>query len=493
MREFAESFFKQFKATVQPHPDFANELIVDLPEELVEVFGKPRLYLVFPEAGGGPPDLSPHEDLLVYGSRTFDQMMDLLQERGEALHLSLPGTVSINPEEEATFPLSLGNCQVHSNKTSYVEEQFFVGNYRVIFASDERQEEFVTVVLDKIGQPRPEMIAQLQSLDFAKFQSHQPTLYTALPLLLERAAPVVEAEIQDRIKTMEGQAQARLEKALLRLTGYYRRLEEEINPSDAEKAAATQADLQQDLQRKIADELERYQLRVTLVPLSYIVVAVPVVYHYPVLIYKHVSVGLEFAHNLHTNRVDNLFCHHCTEVLEQVSLCQKYHAVHPHCLENCPRCGLDMCYGCGIQPCAISEEVICAKCVAGCDYCDRWLNQDLVGQCAICQKAHCPDHTGTCHSCQQHYCQASVVEGVCQTCSEARTQTPFIETPVLSTTKLSLSRYRWRQAHNNTYTIYWGQAKWLPFRYQAIIVVDQAGQIVYEKTVNWWQRMFGTD
>ena len=78
MKSFAENFFRHFGAQVEPQGD---ELIVHLLPDLAEVFGKPRLYLVFAERGK-TRDLSPVEDLLVYGSRTFDRMLTLLQDRG---------------------------------------------------------------------------------------------------------------------------------------------------------------------------------------------------------------------------------------------------------------------------------------------------------------------------------------------------------------------------------------------------------------------------
>ena len=46
---FAENFFKHFGAQIYPRDD---ELVVDLPPDLVSVFGKPRLYLIFPTGDG---------------------------------------------------------------------------------------------------------------------------------------------------------------------------------------------------------------------------------------------------------------------------------------------------------------------------------------------------------------------------------------------------------------------------------------------------------
>ena len=91
MRSFAESFFTRFGAATYPLDD---ELVVDLPPDLAAIFGKARLYLVFADNQSEPRELSPVEDLLIYGSRTFDQMIGLLAGRGEATQLALPTQVA---------------------------------------------------------------------------------------------------------------------------------------------------------------------------------------------------------------------------------------------------------------------------------------------------------------------------------------------------------------------------------------------------------------
>src|SRR6187401_3875787 len=95
MQAFAENFFRYFGAQLLAND---HELIVDLPPELVSVFGKNRLYLVLPQGQGEVRELSPTEDLLVYGSRVFDQMLSLLAGRGEAVHLYFPHQVKLELE-----------------------------------------------------------------------------------------------------------------------------------------------------------------------------------------------------------------------------------------------------------------------------------------------------------------------------------------------------------------------------------------------------------
>ena len=81
MKSFAETFFKSFGAQVSPQ---ADELVVDLPPDLANTFGKSRLYLVFPQgtSQGEPRELSPTEDLLLDRGLMGEGCIDVKKIRG---------------------------------------------------------------------------------------------------------------------------------------------------------------------------------------------------------------------------------------------------------------------------------------------------------------------------------------------------------------------------------------------------------------------------
>ncbi len=211
MRSFAETFFKHFGAEIRPHPEFPNELIVDLPLDLVDVFGKSRLYLVFPQPGTEPPDLSPNEDLVVYGSRTFDKMVAVLEGRGEAVHLRLPSRVAIVSEDNRPFPLSLENCRPKAHEAQLKQERFFIFNFRAVFSSDERQEDFITLILDNTGRPHPEMGTVLTTLafDYLTEQSFEVSTETRRRMLT-KAEAIIREQIADRVVELQGSIRPRL-------------------------------------------------------------------------------------------------------------------------------------------------------------------------------------------------------------------------------------------------------------------------------------------
>lgn len=489
MRAFAEAFFTHFGARVQPHPDFPAELIVDLSPDLEAAFGRPRLYLVFPQAGQDPPDLSPHEDVMVYGSRIFDKMMALLAGRGEIVQLRLPGHENGSPPGTYPFPLPLANCRLKTHRAEFKPERFFVVNYRAVFVSDERQETVMTVVLDETGQPRPELAASLATLPgIGGIEPAFSVTPSTRRKVLTRAETILQTQVSERLAGLEAGIQPRLQKSLLRLKSYYHRLIEEIKVETPEAAAAVRAGLERDLARQVAGELERYRLRVTLSPLSYALVELPLVYHHALLVTAHSRQQRTIIQNLYHQRLENLACEHCHEPLEQLALCDRGHLVHPHCFAGCTQCGRAVCYTCGIHPCAISGRMVCIDCTTRCGYCERWLSNQWVEPCAICETPHCPDHRLVCRWCEQSYCAACMTAGVCHTCGQA-----LGEAAPASPTGPNLAngrRYKWQLAENRRCRVYWGQpVGWLaPFWSRLFVVTDLAGGVLLERKIGWWRR-----
>jgi hypothetical protein len=489
MRSFAEKFFTHFGAQLHPQDD---ELIVDLPPDLVDVFGQPRLYLVFPTGDGAMRELSPTEDLLVYGSRTFDQMLALLANRGETAQLCLPGRFPLPSNDTPALPLSLHNCRLLKSQIHPDRDRFYIFNFRAIYRSTEKQEALMAIVLDAHGKPRPDLVSVLAEAD-TLFSPDQPLPIEldTLRQMLDRAGEVAQQQANDHAAEMETAIQPRLEKTLLRLTTYYRRLKDEVDTGDAEQDEAVRADLQQDLAHQIADELERHQLRVTLSPISYALVLIPFVHYHLSLATRHSQQTVDFAQNLYTGQVEDLACHHCQQPLDHLALCDRQHLVHPHCIDACHHCDRDICQACGIDACAICHQTVCSDCAAACDHCDRWLCAQHVEACAICGAHFCTEHAFCCRWCGQTYCAECGLGDQCQTCRLALAGSMTEVLPTASIAKLELDHYHWRRAENEAYVVYMGQHKSMisSLRSRVVIVVNKSGQVVHWQkigTVRWF-------
>ncbi len=498
MKSFARTFFTHFGANIEEQRD---EWVVELPPELVETFGKPRLYLVFPQPGGEARELSPTEDLLVYGSRTFDQMLALLAGRGETAHLHFPVTIAADGD-----PVPLHNCRIIEREDLYSgDELYYIFHFRAIYLSDEKQEAFITIALDADGESVPDKVEMLTGIDQALLAPDQPPQIESetLSAMLDSAVEIAYGQIEAEAAEIEKAVLLRLEKVLLRLSTYYSLLMAEIDTEDNTQTESLRADLQQDLDRKIDDELERHRLRVTLTPISYALALVPFAEYRLHLATRHTQQIIVLKQNLHTGQVahfrfvepDTLAdvdqpgpfaCHHCQNPIEHLALCDKGHAVHPYCLDTCHRCGRDGCHACGIQPCAICGEVVCVDCVVPCAHCEQWLCAEHIDTCAICGDSFCTDHGFQCRWCHQVYGSHCEQDGACATCRSAWAAGPASDLLPPEIGGQKINRYRWRRAENTSYTIYIGQHfVWGKF----IVVTNKSKRVVYwEKigTLRWW-------
>jgi hypothetical protein len=278
MRVFAETFFTHFGATLTPRPD---EIVVDLPPRLADHFGKPRLYLIFPAEQKQGRDLSPHEDLLVYGSRVFEGMLALLTGQGETACLQLPRQVSADIEAMPVPSLRRPQIQVTEVENTARQVWYYLFNFRVVYVSDEKEESFITVAVDDVGRPVPALLDLFQQTAPLPTAPESTSLLPATRLLklAEQAGEEVRQIAARRAVELEQSGRVRLEKILLRLTAYYRRRIDEVDTGDAAEDESVRADLQHDLEQKIADEMIRHRWRVIITPVSYAAVLLPTVHY----------------------------------------------------------------------------------------------------------------------------------------------------------------------------------------------------------------------
>ncbi|MCB0212426.1 MAG: hypothetical protein KDJ52_23995 [Anaerolineae bacterium] len=476
IRTFAETFFTHFGAQLQPQDD---ELIVILTPELAEAFGKPKLYLVFPSGSDNEArDLSPHEDLLVYGSRTFDRMLTLLAHQGEAAQLYFSPVVEPTINES---PLPLYNCQVIENNIQSTNDYFYIFNFRVVSVSDEKQEQFFSICLDNDGTIRSDIAEFVACYDSQPHLTFSPPDARSLHTKFTQANVEAQKHLDNEASVWQENIKQRLQTVLLRLNTYYQHLLNEIDTHDPDKAEALRDDLQNDLSRKVADELERHRLRVTLSPLSYAVIVLPVAYHTLNLRTRHHQQFVNLPQNLHNGQVDLLPCHHCDQPVDTLALCDQGHIVHGHCLDTCHHCQKDVCHHCRIQACDLCNATVCFACVANCAYDDRWLCTHHIQACAICTNTYCSDHAATCGVCTQIYCHHCVdAENVCTTCRTALSSAVASDVYPPAIASIKTGRIYWRYHSNRTYTVYIGQYdNVLSVLGRIVIVVDQSGQIVF--------------
>jgi hypothetical protein len=345
MRAFAQTFFTRFGAEVYPGRE---DVLVDLPPELAEAFSKPRLYLTFAdEMASQERELSPTEDILAYGSRTFDQMLALLAGRGEGTQLQFP--IRRPTEFDLTLPFSSRRGPDRLVETGFetMVESFYLFHFRAVYTWTEKEDAFITVILDADGHTRPDKIEILTTSDvFPKPDSPPQVDPAILRRWFDRAAGITRRQVEARANALQETIRSRLQETIFRLNTFYGRLMDEIDSGDPAQDEEVRADLQGDLERKIADELERHHLRVTVSPISYAVALSPVAHHDLLLITEKVERELRLSRDLYSGQVEAYHCQDCGEAVKTLACWGKDRPWPGQCSDDCPLRQLPIAQGC---------------------------------------------------------------------------------------------------------------------------------------------------
>ncbi len=483
LQTLACDFFTLFGAHVRDDGD--GGLKVRLPPDLAAHFGKDRLYLVFSAA-----DLSPYEDLVVYGSRVFDRMMARLEGRGERARWQLPLrafdlALNASPPSELTFV----NCAVGQADARLEEAPLFVFNFRLIYTADDRREEIYTLVLDADGQPRPEIQSALTLASEnvpgdTEREMHRPVDIppakapgpARLARLAEQAQSLAMARAEAQAATLEIDLHRRLQRVLMRLTSYYRRQIEEIAVRDEAHAEETRQVMEGDLQRKIADELESHRLRVQIRLVSTAQLDQPVQRYQLALHSRHATHTLTLQRDLHTGNLAPVLCHACGQPMTEITLCAAGHLADAGCAYTCCDCERDVCVACGIQNCAVCGDLVCHECKIVCHLCGDWACREHALLCPICGEQACAQHSFQCMICKQRYCTGCRSRGnICQTCAALATVQP--EDLAGWTELAGLQRHypRWWVGQNARYRLYVATR----FMGRAVVVQDrETGEVL---------------
>ena len=202
---------------------------------------------------------------MVYGSRTFDRMLALLEGQGETARLQFPRQIAVTLGDTPRPTLRQPQFRVIERTVRRRQMWYQIFNFRVSYRSGEKEEAFETIVLDDKGHRAPDVEGLLYTLS----PLPQP-LHAAVPFALqpERAGEIIRQVVERRAVELQQQIRIRLKKVVLRLTGFYRRLMAEIDSDSPEQAAILRTELQQELDDKIAEELERHRLHIDIVPVS---------------------------------------------------------------------------------------------------------------------------------------------------------------------------------------------------------------------------------
>ncbi len=414
LRDFALAFFETFGA--QPKRLDRRKhgaIFVDLPESMIEHFGKPSLSLVFQNA-----DMTSDSDLVAYGSRVFDQIMSYLDRQGALTVQTLPSRH--NGADELLRAVHPRNSAIAGLQLTEQKRPIYVFNWHITYRADDKREELYTVVVDEHGRRVPvgdggsTMEAGEETLDLATLLNDAQPLppemdedgtplppklpaMTQLTRLAENARKYALYHADVRCVSHEADILPRLHKVLARLTSYYQQQIEEVydaHDASGEKRRA----LEDDLQRKIGEEIENHRLRVQVRLFSYALIHVPVANAHIRLSDGKQETAIDVTRNRYTGALRRPTCYSCTQPITALMLCRNGHVIDEACSVRCQSCGDVLCETCGLSTCPHCSQ-------QNCETCSRY--------CWACGERACPEHISRCPVCGDdtcHTCQAGCVE-----------------------------------------------------------------------------------
>lgn len=413
VRSFALSFFETFQIPVRQDEGAGGPLHVDLPPEMAEHFGAQALRLVF-QSG----EVTSDTDLVAFGSRIFDRMMAYLDQHSAVTVQQLPALHSAG--EELLRAVHLRNAALADLRMSESQSPLYLFNWHITYRADDKQEEIFTVALDErqrriplppsehesspeheAGQglpPLAELLAQAQPISPGLDEEGNPLPLrlppmTQLSRLAERARQYALYHADVRCVSHETDILPRLHKSLTRLTNYYQQQIQEVYDAHDPTWEKRQA-LQEDLQRKIQEEVENHRLRVKVRLFSYAILYVPVATASMRLSDGVRSVEIQVVRNRFTGALNRPACYACGDPITELVICREGHVACETCSGQCQSCHDTLCAGCGLHTCPVCQGAHCETCSQLCWVCGEHACAAHISPCPICADE-------VCHACQE--------------------------------------------------------------------------------------------
>lgn len=429
LRDFALQFFRLFDAQIVERASDSS-IWVELPPELVSHFGKPTLHLAFQN-----DEVSSRTDLVAYGSRLFDQMMDFLDQRGGVTLLQLPRR--FQGADQLLRAVQPRNAAVLGLKLEEQQHRLFVFNWRITYRSDDKREELYTVVLNEdgaqiaLGDENGDESKNENNDDLALHRlltdgeplrdegnqtggTASPRLppMTHLTRLAESARKYALYHADLRCVALEAAILPRLHKVLSRLTSYYEQQIGEVYNSHDPHGEKRQI-LEEDLQRKIAEEIENHRLRVQMRLFSYAILHAPVAQANLTLGDGKRSTTVQITRNLYTGNLTRPACHACGGEITFLVLDRAGHVLCEECLRQCAQCQEILCERCGLHSCPVCAEKLCDECSRYCCSCGMRACAAHSSRCPVCADDVCHSCQEVCSACGARQCRTHLrMDGV---------------------------------------------------------------------------------
>ncbi|MFO7632367.1 MAG: hypothetical protein R6W76_07505 [Caldilinea sp.] len=439
LTEFTHAFFTCFGATVTETTvtettvtettanangfSPADLLDVELTPELSEYFGRTRLRLSFhaSESEGGV-------ELVAHGSRIFDQMMALLDQKGAFTVQHAPARYTDG--EMLMSAVRPTNASVSRLRMQERTLTLFAFTWRITYRADDKRQEVFTVWLDDEGrlivQTGMEGTAasekQAVAVDFEQLLADaEPTpvehneagealppklpALTHLVRLAERARGYATYHADVRCVSHEAEILPRLYKTLNRLLSYYQQQIDEVQPA-RDPEGERRRTLEADLQRKIAEELENHRLRVDVELIGYVAMEIPIAVAEMTLTTGRHEVAMRVEQDRYSGILRRPACHACGAETAVITIDRNGHLTCERCTQLCAACNELVCAACGLAPCPVCGAENCEECGRMCWACGEHACDAHISVCPTCRDAVCHACQVECAACGVRQCKS---------------------------------------------------------------------------------------
>ncbi|UCE04557.1 MAG: hypothetical protein JSW07_13115 [bacterium] len=332
---FASQVLEQHGAAIEQHPDYLVSL---LPIDLCQILNLPEETRIGED---GVP--------LIYGSPLLDRLVTLATKEVPVVYgeLQVPYLKQEGFEQLLAQDISFGKGKSRIVDTVEARHPYMILTCHYVAMSDERKEGLIELAIhEDSGALIPEMSGcwkDFQPRFFAQqyIPPHFPAhIDSSINAALKSARSMIDNELADFYKSIT----RHLNRDVQNTQEYYKALKREMeaslqNPNLSQDQRndrmAKIKDLPEEMNRKIEDLQQKYQIHVTTTACAALRFLIPIVRLTIEFRYKKLLRELRLNYNPLSRSLDPLVCEHCKLTTRTVFPCEKKSELWFYCPECC--------------------------------------------------------------------------------------------------------------------------------------------------------------
>ncbi len=329
-----------------------------MPAALSQLLHLPEMAKLYFNASTAQPD----GELITFQSDFLDRLFDMMQASGNCAHLTLPDLyLKKGADEAAEQNFTALNGLGHALGSREQRLSYALFNFKYTAVSDEKKEGMATTIINELTLSA----LPARALDLYLSESRE----TAPQSNLERrpfgrvyhaACKNAQASITAELADFNKSLNRRLQRDLKRLQEYYQELLTEIERKikrrglegkELENEQARMRATRVELEKKIADQREKYNMKITVEPVNLLRFELAVRTVSYEARFSKAQRELTLVWNPLLKDFESLPCESCLTGLQDFWLCeQKLHVLCTSCF-RCPLCERKVCRVCHRKAC----------------------------------------------------------------------------------------------------------------------------------------------